>query len=112
MSKENIILTSITDEHIGKLISCEIELDYNLPNTFIEEGFIYKEKNNFYILQNHRFGSAPRDLPRKLYKMYKASWCIMDGTNTQTWQVHNIQLLDEKRLSYQRVSYLIKKDKT
>jgi hypothetical protein len=62
-------ITEITNDIIGKKITCYIDDD------FIDDGEITKEDNNFYILQNKRDGF---EINNK--KGYKYSWTLNDGS--------------------------------
>ena len=63
-------ITEITDDMIGKKITCYID------GVFIEDGEITKEGDFFYILQNKKQGSI---IDKK--KGYKYSWSLNLGTS-------------------------------
>jgi hypothetical protein len=61
-------ITEITDDMIGKKITCYIDF------TFIDDGEITKEGKNFFILQNKRDGTNAYNK-----KLYCYSWLIWGG---------------------------------
>jgi hypothetical protein len=62
-------ITKITDDMIGKKITCYID------GVFIEDGEITKKNNYFYILQNKKNGDSIRHK-----KEYKYSWGVHTGS--------------------------------
>jgi hypothetical protein len=65
-------ITEITDDMIGKKITCYID------NTFIDDGEITKEDDYFYILQNKKDG-----LEIENKKGYEYSWTLKDGSQSK-----------------------------
>lgn len=63
-------ITEITDDMIGKKITCYID------NTFIDDGEITKEDDYFYILQNKKDG-----VEIKNKKGYEYSWNLQHFNN-------------------------------
>jgi|688.fasta_scaffold36826_12 hypothetical protein len=62
-------ITEITDDMVSKKITCYID------GTFIDDGEITKEGDNFYILQNEQDGFEIKNK-----KGYKYSWTLKDGS--------------------------------
>lgn len=78
-----MVITKITDDLIGKKITCKIQ------NTYIDDAEITKNGNIFFILQNLKDGNEARNK-----KGYKYSWVVDYGSSSElrTLQVKDIKL--------------------
>lgn len=78
-----MVIKEITDDLIGKKITCKIQ------NTYIDDAEITKDGNIFFILQNKKDGSCAYDK-----KGYKYSWVVDYGSSSElrTFQVKDIKL--------------------
>ena len=74
-------ITNITDDMIGKKITCYIK------DTFIEDGEITYNGKHFFILHNKKDGSEIKDK-----KGYKYSWIINYYDNLNHNNVTNLKL--------------------
>lgn len=80
-------ITEITDQHVGKKISCIIDQDT------IKEGEISKEGSYYYILQNIKNGATA-----KHKKDYKYSWGIFEGRDVKSFNISQLKLLNQSNI--------------
>lgn len=85
------MVEKVTDDLIGKRISCKIY------NHIVTNAQIVKEEGKYYILNNHKHCSGSRPNDYSLIKDWKYSWSVGSGDKTalSSNAVSNIELLLE-----------------
>ena len=76
-------ITRIDDSFIGKFVECTVK------NTEIKEAYIIKQGNDYFLLQDHMNGSAPRNMDWRSYG-YKHSWTLNKGTDLTEYNVYTV----------------------